>query len=111
VFVVTLFPGILNDRRFPLQNIPSHEELDTLFQALKDIVTHSEFQAVVAELQSLPPEELSHAVSTQLTQEALKVRGIPIPDRFTLTVNEIGPSVAVGFTVPLIRVNVYLRFR
>ena len=67
-----------------MQNIPSHEELDALPQALKDVVLHPEFQSLVAEIHSLPASERSQAASTQLTREALAARGIPISGRVTI---------------------------
>jgi hypothetical protein len=68
-----------------LQNMPSHEELDALHQALKDVVMNPEFQSVVAEIQQLPASERSQAASTRLTPEALAARGIQIPEGFAIT--------------------------
>src|SRR5437868_4770406 len=71
----------------PLENTPSHEGIDTSYQALKNVITNPEFQRVLAEIQSLPPIERVQAAYTQLTAQALATRGIPIPAQFSITTN------------------------
>jgi hypothetical protein len=71
----------------PLQNTPSYEGLDALYQVLRSVVMQPEFQSAVAEIQTLPPSERQQAAFTQLTPEVLTARGIQIPKECTITVH------------------------
>ncbi len=72
-----------------MSNVPSAEELDVLFQAFKDVVTHPEFQKAFEEVQSLPEDQRLDAASTQLTVQALAARGIPIPPETGISIYNI----------------------
>jgi hypothetical protein len=58
-------------------NIPSSEEFDRAFQAVKSVVTHPEFQKAFEEVQSLPEDQRSQAASTLLDPQALAAQGVP----------------------------------
>ena len=74
-------------------NMPSSEELDTLFQAFKRVLTHPEFLKALEEVQNLPEAQRSQAASTQLTPQVLAARGIPIPQGMSITTHNFeGPS-------------------
>lgn len=75
-----------------MSNLPSSDELDTLFQGLKSIVTHPELQKVSEELQNLPPDQRSQAIATLFTPESLAARGISIPDGMSISAYSIESS-------------------
>jgi hypothetical protein len=72
-----------------MPNIPSSEELDTMFQAFKAVLAHPEFQKALEEVQGLPEDQRSQAVSTQLTSQALMTRGVPIHPGMSITTQNI----------------------
>jgi len=80
-----------------LQNMPSPDELDALYQVFKAIVTHPAFQSTVAAIRSTTASEGSQAVSTQLPQDALVAEGVPIPDGYTITTTVL-PDFSVSNT-------------
>jgi|SRR6266436_8897103 len=65
--------------------MPSDDELDASYQALRSVVTHPEFQSVLAEIEKLPQIERLQATFTQLTPQTLAARGIPIPAGLSIT--------------------------
>jgi len=83
-----------------LQNTPSNDELDASYKALRNVVEHSEFQRVLAEIQSLLPIERLQAAFTQLTTQALAAKGIPIPAGLTITTHasqdSASPSISTA---------------
>ena len=60
-----------------MPNMPSSEELDTMFQAFKAVLAHPEFQKTLEELQGLPEDQRSQAASTLLAPQALAAQGVP----------------------------------
>ncbi len=81
--------------------MPSDEELDEKYQALKKLVTNPEFQRVLAEIRSLPPIERLRAAFTQLTVQAFVVRGIPTPVGLTISISasqedSVGPRASTA---------------
>jgi hypothetical protein len=76
-----------------MQNTLSGEGLDASYQALRNVVTHPEFQRVLTEIPgSLSPIERLQAVFTRLAPQALAARGIPIPEGFDVTTHVSGHS-------------------
>jgi hypothetical protein len=67
-----------------MQNTLSGEQLEASYQALRSVVTHPEFQSVVAEIRSLPVSERLQESLTRLTPQALAARGIPVPEGFSV---------------------------
>jgi hypothetical protein len=72
-----------------MPNLPTSEELDTIFQAFKAVLAHPEFQKTLEEIQGLPEDQRSQAASTQLTPQALMARGIPIRQGMSITTPNI----------------------
>ena len=70
-----------------MQNMPSHDELDASYQALRNIITHPEFQKVLTEIQNVPPSERLQALSTHLAPKALAAKGIQIPEGSNITMH------------------------
>jgi hypothetical protein len=60
-----------------MPNMPSSEELDTMFQAFKAVLTHPEFQQALTKVQGLPEDQRSQAASTLLDPQALAAQGVP----------------------------------
>ncbi len=56
-----------------------------MFQELKAVLTHPEFQKAVDEVSSLPVEQRGQTASTQLTLDALTARGVPIPSSISIS--------------------------
>lgn len=79
-------------------NIPSSEELDSMFQELKTVLTHPEFQKAFDEVASLPVEQRVPAVFTKLTLGALAARGVQIPRSMSFSTHNSETSNASGDT-------------
>jgi hypothetical protein len=73
----------------PLQNVPTPEDFDTLYQTFKAILTHPEFQNTLEEIQNLPEDQRSQAVSTQLATQELAAKGIPIPQGTSIAIHDL----------------------
>lgn len=69
-----------------MQSMPSCDELDISYQALRDLIFHPEFQRALEEIQYMSPIEGLQATFTQLTPEALRARGVPVPNDCTITI-------------------------
>lgn len=72
-----------------MQNVPTSEDLDTLYQAFKAILTHPEFQKTLEAIQNLPEDQRSQAVYTQLTAQELAAKGIPIPSGMNIAIHDL----------------------
>lgn len=72
-----------------MQNVPTPEDFDTLHQAFKAILTHPEFQNTLAEIQNLPEDQRSQAVSTQLATQELAAKGVPIPSGMSIVIYDL----------------------
>jgi hypothetical protein len=98
VFVVTLLIDLLHDRRFPLQNTPSYDELDVWYQEIRSILKHPAFERVLAEIRDLPPIEALPVAFTRLTPKALAAEGVPIREGTIITIlasqEAIGPLIS-----------------
>lgn len=104
---------------FPLPNMPTEEQLDTLFKELKKIVLRPEFQSMVAQIPAppplplLPPDEGAWTEVPQLGPEMLQANFIEIPENVKILAS-INPAavgegdMAVGFTIPFTGINFYI---
>lgn len=72
--------------------MPSPEDLDSLFQELKAVLTHPELSKTIGEVLSLPPDQRSQAAATQLTAQALAAKGVRISDRISISASNVDQS-------------------
>jgi hypothetical protein len=102
--------------------MPSEEELDALYNALKKILFHTDLQSIVdhIHLPPPPPSPLSPSIPReswpevlQLTKEALEGHNVPIPPGIKIMAfvnpEAVGrKDAAVGFIFPFSGIHFYV---
>ena len=78
------FFSVIRTGDIPLQHT-SPDDKDALYQELIDFLMHPEFQKVLAEIRSLPPDEGLQAALKQLSPKELATMSIPIPEDLRIT--------------------------